>query len=47
LADLRDIAMPLIEHLPWLQRRMFETFAGLGTGLFTAASPDKLARWKL
>jgi 2-polyprenyl-6-methoxyphenol hydroxylase-like FAD-dependent oxidoreductase len=46
LADLRDIAMPLIDHLPWLQRRMFETFAGLGTGLFTGASPDKLARWK-
>lgn len=44
LADFRDRAMPLIEHFPWLQRRMFETFAGLGTGLFTAASPDKLAR---
>lgn len=43
LADLRDIAMPMIEHMPWLQRRMFETFAGLGTGLFTAARPETLA----
>ncbi len=43
LADLRDIAMPMIDHMPWLQRRMFETFAGLGTGLFTAARPEKLA----
>lgn len=44
LADLRDMAMPWIDHLPWLQRRMFETFAGLGTGLFTAARPDNLVR---
>lgn len=43
LADFRDVVMPMIDHLPWLQRRMFETFAGLGTGLFTAARPETLA----
>lgn len=43
LASFRDLAMPMIEHIPWLQRRMFETFAGLGTGLFTAARPERLA----
>ncbi|MDY0870814.1 FAD-dependent oxidoreductase [Dongia rigui] len=46
LADLRDAAMPLIDHFPWLRRRMTETFAGLGTGLFTAARPDTLAGCK-
>ena len=43
LADLRDMAMPLVDHIPWLQRRMYETFAGLGTGLFTSARPETLA----
>jgi hypothetical protein len=42
LAGLRDFAMPMIDHLPWLQRRMFKTFAGLGTGLFAAATPEQL-----
>ncbi|MBI2254509.1 MAG: hypothetical protein HYU58_07825 [Proteobacteria bacterium] len=46
LADFRDAAMPLIDHFPWLRRRMFETFAGLATGLFTAARPDTLAGCK-
>jgi 2-polyprenyl-6-methoxyphenol hydroxylase-like FAD-dependent oxidoreductase len=46
LADLRDAAMPLIDHFPWLRRRMYETFAGLATGLFTAARPDTLAGCK-
>lgn len=46
LSDLRDAAMPLIDHFPWLCRRMTETFAGLGTGLFTAAGPDTLAGCK-
>lgn len=43
LAAFRDHAMPMIDHLPWLRRRMYETFAGLGTGLFTGAGPEKLA----
>lgn len=43
LAGLRDLSFHPVARLPWLKRRMMQTFAGLSTGPFAAATPAALA----
>ncbi|MGF6230567.1 salicylate hydroxylase [Inquilinus ginsengisoli] len=43
LAGLRDLTFHPVARLPWLKRRMMQTFAGLSTGPFAAATPAALA----
>lgn len=43
IGSLRDLTFRPTARLPWMGRRMVETFAGLSTGPFTAAMPAALA----
>ncbi|MFE0757946.1 FAD-dependent oxidoreductase [Inquilinus sp. NPDC058860] len=43
IAGLRDRTFHPVARLPWLKRRMMQTFAGLSTGPFAAATPAALA----
>jgi 2-polyprenyl-6-methoxyphenol hydroxylase-like FAD-dependent oxidoreductase len=41
-AGLRDVSFDRLKLLPYLHRQMLETLAGVKTGIFTAASPDRI-----
>lgn len=41
---MRDLTFHRIKIVPYLKREMVRTLAGLKTGLFTSASPDRIAR---
>lgn len=43
IAGLRDLTFHPAARLPWLRRRMMQTFAGLSTGPFAAVTPAALA----
>lgn len=43
IAGLRDLTFHPAANLPWLKRRMMQTFAGLSTGPFAAETPAALA----
>jgi len=42
-AWLRDLAFPLLPHLPWIRREMVRTLAGLKTGPLAWRDPSALA----
>ncbi len=41
---LRDLTFHRMKIVPYLKREMVRTLAGLKTGLFTSASPERIAR---
>ena len=41
-AAFRDIAFPAIHAVPYFRRETTRALAGLRTGLFTSARPDKI-----
>lgn len=43
LATLRDMTFDRMKFIPYLRREMLRTLAGLKTGLFTHAMPERLA----
>ncbi len=43
LATLRDLTFDRMKFVPYLRREMLRTLAGLKTGLFTHAMPERLA----
>ena len=43
LAILRDMSFDRMKFVPYLRREMLRTLAGLKTGLFTHAMPERLA----
>ncbi|TXJ30275.1 MAG: FAD-dependent monooxygenase [Afipia sp.] len=43
LAALRDLTFDRMKFIPYLRREMLRTLAGLKTGLFTHAAPERLA----